>query len=284
MPTRGAMMVRRPHRRLPRVTSRFFAAVFGIAIASQAQGVESDDAKPEAVPNRPTVSTTASLSAPGWFEAEFGGLYARDRHPDADPIRRVSLPYSLKLAFSESWGVRVDGEALVRQTANDDTRDTGFGDTSFIVKRRFAIDSDSAFGLEAGVTVPTARRGLGVGSGKPDYAINAIYSADFGDWHTDINLLNTRIGAIDRDAGEGHWQTLGASSLSRRLDDRWGIVGELSGTHRRGASATAQALAAFTYAIQRSTVVDFGVAHALNRATPTWQVFGGLTMVIDRVW
>ncbi len=190
----------------------------------------------------------------------------------------------MKLAFSENWGVRVDGEALVRQTANDGTRDIGFGDTSFIVKRRFAIDTDSALGLEAGATVPTARRGFGVGSGKPDYAINAIYSADFGDWHTDINLLNTRIGAIDRDAGEGRWQTLGATSVSRRLDHRWGVVGEVSGTRRRGVSGTAQALGAITYAAQRSAVLDFGLAHALNRATPTWQVFGGLTMVIGRVW
>ena len=281
-------MARRSLRRSPRVVLQSVAAVLALAFASQAQCAESDEAKPEAVPNRPTVSTTASLSVPGWVEAEFGGLYARDRQPEADPIRRGSLPYSVKLAFSEDWGVRIDGEALVRQTASDGTREIGFGDTSFVVKRRFAIDkaanSGAAFGLEAGVTAPTAPRGLGAGSGKPDYVFNAIYSDDFGDWHTDVNLLYARIGAIDRDAGEGRWQTLGAASLSRRLDDRWGVVGEISGTHRRGASSTAQALGAFTYAIRRSAVLDFGVAHALNRATSTWQVFGGLTMVIGRVW
>ena len=244
--------------------------------------MESDEGKPDAVPNRPTVSTSASLSAPGWLEAEFGGLYARDRHADADPVRRSSLPYSLKLAFSESWGVRIDGETLVRRTANDGTRDTGFGDTSFIVKRRFAIDPASAFGLEAGLTVPTAPHGLGNGSGKPDYAINAIYSADHGDWHIDLNLLNTRIGAFG--AGEGRLQTLGAIALSRRLDDRWGVAGEISGTHQRGARATAQMLGAFTYAIRRSAVLDFGVTHALNRATPTWQVFAGITLVLGKAF
>lgn len=244
--------------------------------------MEDDEGKPEAVPNRPTVSTTASLSAPGWIEAEFGGLYVRDRHAHADPVRRASLPYSLKLAFSENWGVRIDGEAAVRQTANDGTRDTGFGDTSFIVKRRFAIDSASAFGLEASLTSPTASHGLGTGSGKPDYAVNSIYSADRGDWHTDLNLLNTRIGAIDR--RQGRWQTLGAIAVSRRLDDRWGATGEISGTHQRGVNGTAQVLGAFTCAILRSAVLDFGVAHALNRATPSWQVFAGITLVLGKVF
>ena len=267
------------------VFSQFLPPIFSIALSSQGLCAQSDDVKPEAVPNRPTVSTPAALSAPGWLEAEFGGLHARDLHPDADPARRTSLPYSLKLAFTEDWGVRIDGEASVRRSANDGARDTGgLGDTTFVVKRRFAIDSrsdfKSAFGLEAWLAVPTSRRGLGTGSGKPDYTINAIYSADFGDWHSDLNLLNTRVGAID--AGEGRWQTLGAIAWSRRLDDRWGVVGEISGTHQRGASGTAQALGAFTYAIRRSAILDFGVAHALNRATPTWQAFVGITVVLGR--
>ena len=275
-------MPRPADRALQRNASQWFVSisVFAIACSSQARAGEGDQAKPEAVPNRPTVSTTAALSAPGWLEGELGGLYVRDRRPDADPIRRKSFPYSLKLAFSENWGVRIDGEAWVRQIAIDGTRDTGFGDTSFVVKRRFAIDTDSAFGIEASVTTPTAKHGLGFGSGKPDYTINAIYSADFGDWHTDVNLLNTRLGAIN--PGEGRWQTLGAAALSRRIDDRWGAVGEISGTHRRGAPGTAQILGAITYAMFRYAVIDFGAAHGLNRATPTWQAFAGITLVLGK--
>ena len=263
------------------IASTICLAIF-FTFSSPARCIDSDEAKPEAVPNRPTVSTSASLSAPGWFEGEFGGLYARDRHPDADPIRRASFPYSLKLAFSEEWGARIDGGALVRQTANDGTRNSGFGDTSFVLKRRFAIDTSSAFGLEGIVTAPTAKQGLGTGSGKTEYSVNAIYSADLGDWHTDVNLLSTRVGAIGQ--GEGRWQTQGALALSRRLDDRWGVAGEVSGTHQRGANATAQVLGAFTYAIRRSEVVDFGVARGLNRATPTWQAFAGITVVLGRAW
>lgn len=259
-------------------------AILAITFSLQvrADGGEGDALKPEAVPNRPTVSTPAALSAPGWLEAEAGGLYLRDGRADADPKRRASLPYSLKLAFTPNWGVRIDGEGWVRRTAVDGTHEMGFGDTSFVVKRRFPIDADSAFGIEGGVTTATGRQGLGFSSGKPDYAVNAIYSADSGDWHTDLNLLNTRLGAAN--SGEGRWQILGAAALSRRLDDRWGVVGELSGTHRHKASATAQVLLAVTYAPRRSMVLDFGVAHALNRATPEWQVLCGVTMVVGRLW
>jgi hypothetical protein len=248
--------------------------------------VRADDERPDAVPNRPTVSTTADLSAPGWLEGELGGLYQRDRHPDADPIRRASLPYSLKLAFSREWGVRVDGEAVVRPTGDDGTRVTGFGDTTFVVKRRFEIDDQSAAGLEMSTTAPTSKKTMGAhignGSGKPDYTINTIYSADRGDWHGDLNLAATRIGA--RGTDEGRWQSLGALDISRKLGSRWGAVVEVSGTHRRGVPGTAQVLGAVTCAIERSVVVDVGIAHALNRATPTWQAFFGVTAVLGRVF
>lgn len=244
-----------------------------------------DDRRPDAVPNRPTVSTSADLSAPGWLEAELGGLFQRDRHADADPVRRTGIPYSLKLAFSREWGVRIDGESMVRLTNADGTRATGFGDTTFVVKRRFEIDSDSAAGLELSASAPTSKKvagaHIGNGSGKADYGLNAIYSVDFGDWHSDVNLVETRVGA--RAIDEGRWASLGALDLSRKLGDRWGVVAEVSGVHRHGVPGSAQILGAFTYAVDRSVVVDFGVAHALNRSTPTWQGFLGITAVLGRV-
>ena len=254
-----------------------FAAVSLAARLAQAADAET---RPDAVPYRPTVSTPAALSAPLWLEAEFGGLYLRNR-PDDDPVRRSSVPYSLKLAFTEDWGVRINGEAVARATATDGTHETGFGDTALIVKRRFAIDASSAFGLEAGAAFPTARHGLSTGSGKTDASVNGIYSADLGAWHTDLNLLNMRFGA--RQEGQSRLQTLGAASLSHPLDDRWTAAAELSGTRQRGASGTAQVLGALGWAVRRDVVLDIGVAHGLNRATPTWQAFMGATVVVGKL-
>jgi len=54
---------------------------------------------------------------------------------------------------------------------------------------------------------------------------------------------------------------LGAAA-SHGLDERWSLVGELSGTERRGSAHTAQALAAASYAPRPSLVLDFGVSKA----------------------
>ena len=243
---------------------------------------DADGGRPAAVPYRPSVSTPADLTSPGWLEAEVGGLFLDDRHPDADPPRRSSVPYSLKLAFDENWGVRIGGEAVVRQTDVDGVRTTGGGDTALVLKRRFALDDDHAFGLEFGVNAPTARRGLGTGSGKTDYAVNGIYSANYGAWHMDSNLVGTRLGADDAD--EGRWQTLGALAFSHPVTDRVSLTGEVSATRQSHAPSTAQVLGALAFTPRRDLVLDLGAAHSLNRATPTWQVFAGMTVVVARLF
>lgn len=241
-----------------------------------------DEPRPDAVPYRPSVSTPAALTAPGWLEGEIGGLNVYDRHADdAASGRRASVPYSLKYAFTDDWGVRIGGEALVHARADDGSREMGVGDTAVIGKRRFPVSASSAFGLEVGVLFPTARRALASGSGEPDWSINGIYSTDVGAWHADANLIGTRFGA--RSQGQARGQALGAFSVSHPLFGRWTLDGELSGTRQHGASSTSQFLAALSYAVRRDLIVDVGAAHGLNRATPTWAAFTGVTVVMGRV-
>ena len=258
------------------------AALVAAILAILNSTAQADDARPAAVPYRPSVSTPADLTSPGWLEAELGGLAIRDRHPEADPQRRASVPYALKLAFDENWGVRIAGEGIVRQTDADGTHATGGGDTALVLKRRLALDDDHAFGIELGVNAPTARRGLGTGSGRTDYAAGVIYSANLGAWHVDSNLVGTRLGA--HDAGQGRWQTLAALAVSHPLTERLSLTGELSGTRQSHAPSTAQALGALAFTPRRDVVLDIGAAHSLNRATPTWQVFAGMTVVVARLF
>ncbi len=246
-----------------------------LALASQA--ALADDAEPSTTPYRPSVSTPAALSAPGWLEIEAG--YEHD-HGGAG-ARRDSVPTTFKLAFSPDWGIRVGQEAWVRQS-DDSGRLSGIGDTSVVLKRRFEINDKQAFGLEAGVTVPTGRRGIGSSSGKPDYGINAIYSADFGDWHTDLNLVTTRLGQTDPGASRG--QLLWAASLSRALNDQWGVVGEFSGTHEHGAGNTSQFLLAASYNLDKRLTLDAGAARSLRAGTPVWSAFTGFTWLAARLF
>src|SRR6201999_4501480 len=84
-----------------------------IALLACCASAHADDAgRPPVVPYRPSVSTPAQLSAPGYLELEAGGLRATG--PDHG-TSRFTLPYTLKLAFTPDWGIRVGGDAWVRQ-------------------------------------------------------------------------------------------------------------------------------------------------------------------------
>lgn len=232
--------------------------------------------QPSVTPYRPSVSTPAALSAPGWLEFETGVQHARGR----DSERRDSVPYTLKLAFTPEWGVRIGGDAWVRQADETAQHLRGGGDSSIVLKRSFAINDISAFGLETGATLPVGRRGIS--SRKSDYSLNAIYSADLGDYHTDLNLVPTRIGAVD--AGVSRAQMLWAASLSKALNERWGVVGEFSGTHQRGTDSTRQFLAAASYNVSKSLVLDAGFARSLRSGVPGSAAFTGLTMLVGRLF
>jgi hypothetical protein len=243
---------------------------------TQNQTQTQPDDLPSVTPYRPSVSTPAALSAPGWLEIEVGALHAKGSGSE----RRDSLPYTLKLAFSPDWGVRVGGDAWVRHTDDVDQHLSGGGDGSIVLKRRFAINETSAFGLEAGATLPVGRKNIS--SGKSDYSLNAIYSADLGEYHTDLNLVSTRIGAVD--AGVSRAQTLWAASLSKSLNERWGIVGELSGTRQRGVDSSSQALFAVSYNVSKSLALDAGVARSIRAGVSDSSVFTGLTVLMARLF
>lgn len=241
------------------------------AAASFAQAA----AGPAVTPYRPSVSTPAALSAPGWLEVE-AGLAREGGEPGA---RRDSLPYTLKLAFTEDWGIRVGGDALVSQRELAGGRTRGTGDTGVVLKRRFAIDDASAFGLEAGATFPTGR--TGISSGKTDVMVNGIHSADLGAWHTDLNLALTRVGAVGADEGRG--QLLWAASLSRAIDARWGAVVELAGTRQRGVESGAQLLGAVSYNVSPVLTLDAGAARSIRSGQRDWSIFTGFTWLAAKL-
>jgi len=240
-------------------------ALIASALLAGAASVRADDGGPPVVPYRPSVSTPAQLSAPGWLELEAGGL--RVTGP------RDTLPWTLKLAFTPDWGVRVGGDAWVRQPGSD-----GVGDTSVVLKRHWAVSDATAWGLELGEKLPTA--GSTRGSGHADTTVNAIFSSDFAPgWHTDMNLNETRLGGTP-----AAWQAGWAAAFSRAVDDAWGVTGELSGTHQAGTPNTSQLLAAASFNASPAAVFDVGAARGLNDATPRWQVFAGVTLRLARVF
>jgi hypothetical protein len=247
-----------------------FAALGAFAIA---QPAEADEIA--VTPYRPTVSTPAALSAPDWIEVEMGLLNSSG----GIPTPRDSAPYAVKLAFSDNWGVRIGGEIWVRDIGTAGQNINGVGDTVIVLKRRFAVNERSAFGLELGVMAPTAPDGLHSGSGGTDYSANAIFSTDIGSaFHTDLNYSITRLGAAQ--FGESRDLTVWAAALSYAIDQRWGVDGELSGTRQSGANSTEQFLFAATFGPSKRITWDLGFARGLTSATPTWSLFAGCTFLV----
>jgi hypothetical protein len=178
--------------------------------------------------------------------------------------------------------VRVGSDAWVHSRGGGSSA-SGIGDTSIVVKRRFAINDDSAWGLEGGATLPTAGHGLGTGSGKPDWGLTAIHSADFATvWHSDLNLAVTRVGGLAPGTARAQW--LVAAALSRALDEHWSVVAELSGTRQGGAQSTRQLLLATSYNVSRRLVLDAGAARSLRSGAPVWSAFTGFTWLAGRVF
>ena len=62
------------------------------------------------------------------------------------------------------------------------------------------------------------------------------------------------------------------------------VVGELSGTRQPGAPSTAQFLRAASYSLSSRVVFDAGASRGLNRASPDWSIFTGVTMLLGRVF
>ncbi|HLP97828.1 MAG TPA: hypothetical protein VK149_05235 [Sideroxyarcus sp.] len=246
-----------------------------LATVCQTQQASAEEVR--VTPYRPTVTNSAGLSAPGWLELETGVA----RQNGKDGSYRNSMPYLAKLAFTPDFGVLLGGEAAVSEVAADKTRASGGGDTLLQLKHRFLLDADSnmSLGCEYGFKSPTAANGLG--SGKTDYVVNGIFSKDIRGHSLDINLNATRLG--DALAGESAYLYGLSGTVFRPLDDKWGVMAEVSGVMRKGTTAQSQVLAAVSYEWSNRLVLDAGLSAGISSAAHRVAVFAGMSMLLGQV-
>lgn len=230
---------------------------------------------PTATPYRPTASNPADLPVLGWLEAEFGGL----RVFGEDRSRSDSVPWLLKYAFDEDRGLLFGGNAYVAESVPGAATLRGVGDTMLEWKQRFDAGDAGAFGIEAGVTLPTAHHDLG--AGKPQWLANGIYSRDLGAAHLDVNFGVAH--AAQHDAGTSAWQHSGAAAISWSFSPVWGGALEISGAQQRGAGTQSQALAALNYNLSPRVVFDAGLARGLTHGAHDRSVFAGATVLLGRL-
>jgi hypothetical protein len=259
---------------------RKFGAAFvtAIALAGLASSRSAHADEPSVTPYRPTVSNPAQLPVAGWLEVEMG---INKTHP-GDGSRQSNVPYLLKYAFNEDFGILLGGDAHLSQTDVSGERRRGFGDTLLLAKHRWGLgeeNDDSALGLEWGFKSPTARNGLG--NGATDYLINGIYSTEFRGHSLDLNLSSAYLGAIDPGTGRTRWGW--AASISRPLNEQWSLAAELSGVARRGTSPETQGLFALAYALSKRVVLDAGFTIGLSRAAADKGFFVGASVLLEKL-
>jgi hypothetical protein len=254
----------------------FILAVVSLpARADDEDGNSGNDNEPAVTPYRPTVSNPADLSAPGWFEGEAGGLRTlNEDHSSGD-----SVPWLLKYALDENYGLLISGNGYLSQQLAGAPTQGGFGDLTFAWKQRFPVSDTAAFGIEAGAVAPTASQDLGVG--KPQWFLNGIFSTDLGSLHLDVNLAESHGG--EEPAGVSLWQSTWAAAASHPLAGKWGAAFELSGTYQQGTATQSQALFALSYNWSRRLVLDCGAAYGLAHAAHDRSLFAGATFLIGRL-
>ena len=255
-----------------RTRPRFCVACVA-ALMLMPKTASADDSGDElkATPYRPTVSNPADLPVPNHFEWEAGGYSEQD----AGDARHFSVPYLLKYAFTEDVGVLIGGESIVADRFDGATT-RGWGDTSVTMKFHHALSESTGIGLEAGATLPTASHDLG--SGHTDYTLNGIVSTEAAGCDVDINFSYTRLGLADPGASRDEFGW--AVAASHDLSSKWGLAGEFSGSVQRGTHGEAQFLSALSFNASPTLVFDAGALFGLNRDSPRYGLFAGMTMLV----
>jgi len=222
-----------------------------------------------AVPNRPTVSTTAQPVQPGVLETEWG-VDAANSHQDINAL--------LKLGVSSNFELRFANNPLTA-----DSGEHGLGDTSLGFKYRFSQDEGMVPSLAFIYMskAPTAADHLG--SGEIDHSFAVLASKDLGKHHLDFNCIANLLG---KSSGGFIHNYLNAFAWSHPVRGKWSATAELSGTTSldRATPGSAQFIASAIYAMRPRLVFDCGMMGRITGDIPHAMFIVGVTYSIVKFY
>ena len=221
-----------------------------------------------AVPNRPTVSTTAQPVQLGGLETEWG-VDAASSHQDLNGLLKFGATTNLELRFAND-----------PLTADSGTR--GFGDVSAGFKYRLTRDHNHqpSVALMYMFKAPTA--GNVLGSGYPDNSLTLLVSKDLGKHHVDYNLIGNLLGT------QNCWDHTFVDALawSHPMLGNWGVDAELSGVTRSSAGlpGSSQFILSATYTARPRLVFDMGMMGRLSGPIPHAMFMAGVTYSVAELY
>ncbi|MBZ5526971.1 MAG: hypothetical protein LAN71_03585 [Acidobacteriia bacterium] len=227
---------------------------------------EEDSGEISAVPNRPTLATTAESVQRGVLEVEYGFEGGRG-HQNINGLVKFGLFKNLELRFLHNPYERDGGIAAMG--------DCGAGFKWKIFPQKGHRPTVS---LLYSAFLPTAGNGLGIGATSHQALV--LVSKDFGKQHFDVN---EGINALGRVGAAGYDRSyFSALSWSTSFTKKWGATAEIAGFSRASADnpATLTLLAAPTYNLKSWMVLDAGAYYAVYGNYPRWTIFAGVTYAI----
>jgi hypothetical protein len=216
-----------------------------------------------AVPNRPTLASTAEMVQLGVFEIEYG-LEAAEAHQNINGLLKWGALKNLELWFLQN--------PIERDAGTAGLGDSGGGFKYKLVAEKKARPTVSILYI---ATIPTARPELGAGAMA--HLVQVLVSKDFGKHHFDVNEGVQFVGRLQGGGFDRRYFT--ALSYSRPLKGKWGYTGEVAGYSwaNTATPATMTLLNAATYNMTSRLVLDGGAYFAAYGNLPRVTFFAGLT-------
>jgi hypothetical protein len=213
--------------------------------AASAQTPETDAGGISAVPNRPTITTTAETVQRGVLEIEYGFEVA-DNHQNMNGLLKFGIFKNLELRLANNPFERDDGVTGIA--------DTGVGFKFRAITQKGALPTIS---LLYTASLPTATHRLGTGA--VGHSVQILVSKDFGKHHFDVNEGPQFVGRPQGGFDRNYFTSL---SYSHPITEKLGATAEIAGFSKtnRDIPATLTLLGSFTYNVTPRLVLDAGVS------------------------
>jgi len=222
-----------------------------------------------AVPNRPTVSTTAQPVQAGVLETEWG-VDAASSHQDVNDLFKFGLTSNFELRLGN-----------ILWTADSGTH--GLGDTAVGFKYRLTRDSEHQPSVALMYMLTAATATNIPGSAGPSHSFAFLASKDLGKHHFDFNLIGN---LLESRTGDFHHNFLNALAWSHPVRGKWGATAEISGvtSAQRGLAGNAQFLTSAIYTPESRLVFDIGVMGRIAGEIPHAMFVAGVTYSVANLY
>ena len=235
-----------------------------------------DDEEDYISPVRPTVSENAAIQKKGVLQIEYGG----DFDFEAPDFRnRQTAPLGVYFAVNKRLRLDFEFETVVSQKDRAGMRETGVGDVNLGFK---AIARDKpkerlAVAFAYSIKLPAASEEKGLGTGKIDHNLRAIFNRTYGKNDFVVNFSDLKVGREMSDRRDSGAQVV--FTYERELPKKFGLIAETFGnTVDEQQPRGLYVLGALTYKINKRLRFDVGARPGFGQDAPNFNLFFGLSV------